>query len=77
MILQAPLLGDSHRDRRVPFKFWALVADTSSVCFTAALSLFEPSLIFNPRRIAHELSRLVFRFKRDGFLETIGPAGKK
>lgn len=27
--------------------------------------------------IAHELSRIIFRFKRDGFLETVGPAGKK
>ena len=27
------------------------------------------------RRIAHELSRRIFLFKRDGYLETIGPAG--
>lgn len=28
-----------------------------------------------PLIIAHQLSRLVFRFRRDGFLETVGPAG--
>lgn len=25
--------------------------------------------------IAHELARVIFKFKRDGFLETLGPAG--
>lgn len=25
--------------------------------------------------ISHEISRMIFRFKRDGYLETIGPAG--
>ncbi|KAL5527557.1 hypothetical protein ACEPAG_6358 [Sanghuangporus baumii] len=28
-----------------------------------------------PLVIAHELSRVIFRFKRDGYLETLGPAG--
>lgn len=28
-----------------------------------------------PLVIAHELSRLLFLFKRDGYLETVGPAG--
>jgi putative membrane protein len=28
-----------------------------------------------PLVIAHELARLIFSFRRDGFLETIGPAG--
>ncbi|KAL9714869.1 hypothetical protein Ac2012v2_001529 [Leucoagaricus gongylophorus] len=28
-----------------------------------------------PLVIAHQLSKLVFRFRRDGFLETVGPAG--
>ncbi|THH33003.1 hypothetical protein EUX98_g1224 [Antrodiella citrinella] len=28
-----------------------------------------------PLIIAHELSRLIFLFKRDGYLETVGPAG--
>jgi len=28
-----------------------------------------------PLSIAHELSRSLFRFKREGFLETVGPAG--
>jgi putative membrane protein len=26
-------------------------------------------------RIAHELSRIIYGFRRDGFLETVGPAG--
>lgn len=25
--------------------------------------------------ITHELSRMIFHFKRDGYLETMGPAG--
>lgn len=28
-----------------------------------------------PLVIAHELSRIIFQFRRDGFLETVGPAG--
>ncbi|EJD01266.1 UPF0187-domain-containing protein [Fomitiporia mediterranea MF3/22] len=28
-----------------------------------------------PLVIAHELSHMIFRFKRDGYLETVGPAG--
>lgn len=26
-------------------------------------------------RLAHELSRALFKFRRDGYLETVGPAG--
>lgn len=26
-------------------------------------------------RIAHELTRIIFNFRREGFLETVGPAG--
>jgi len=28
-----------------------------------------------PLIVAHELSRTIFLFKRDGYLETVGPAG--
>ncbi|KAF9451202.1 UPF0187-domain-containing protein [Macrolepiota fuliginosa MF-IS2] len=35
---------------------------------------FEASLPL-PLMIAHELSKLIFRFRRDGLLETVGPAG--
>jgi len=26
-------------------------------------------------RIAHELNRIIYGYRRDGFLETVGPAG--
>lgn len=30
---------------------------------------------YGPFSIAHEISRRLFMFRRDGYLETIGPAG--
>ncbi|KAI0035957.1 Bestrophin, RFP-TM, chloride channel-domain-containing protein [Vararia minispora EC-137] len=36
---------------------------------------FQEASIPLPLIIAHEISRLLFTFRRDGFLETVGPAG--
>ena len=33
-------------------------------------------MIFTITSIAHELNRIIYQFRRDGFLETIGPAGE-
>lgn len=68
-----PLLAGSHRT----VEFHAYAADASLPLplmyeFLLVSSFFN--LIFSSR-IAHELSRLVFQFRREGFLETVGPAG--
>lgn len=38
------------------------------------LGLQRPPLTYT-YRLAHELSRALFKFRRDGYLETVGPAG--
>ena len=31
---------------------------------------------YNFYSIAHKLNQIIFNFRRDGFLETVGPAGE-
>ncbi|THH09237.1 hypothetical protein EW146_g8737 [Bondarzewia mesenterica] len=75
---KTPLLTSDHRainfnpytEATIPLP---LVSVWSSRCLTfAAHSCFAPP---PPPRLSYEIARLLFGFRRDGFLETVGPAG--
>jgi len=73
--VHTPLIGASHRT--VEFhsnhgRSLSLPLLYDDLFQTSKLSFYSLHRFIS---VAHELSRLIFGFKRDGFLETVGPAG--
>lgn len=70
-----PLLGDSHQT--VEFHPYAdHISMPLPLMFVFYVALSPRSNRTSSSSITHEITSAIFRFKREGLLETVGPAGK-